>query len=141
VRDGTEFRGTACDPLWAALTALQDRPAARLSFKAGVTPGRLAAFVGEAAAAHPDLVIHAHAGNGIAFGHVETELAVERASAVLAALAPTAGHLTVRRCPPEWKKVLTVWGPPRGDRDVMLAVKRSLDPNNVFNPGRLFGDV
>lgn len=140
VRDLTEFRGVACDPLWAALVALQDRPESRLSFKAGVLPSQLAAFVSDAMAAHSDLLIHAHAGNGIAFGHIETELSVERASAILAALGG-ASHLMVRRCAPEWKQVLPVWGNTRGDRDVMRTVKRTLDPKDVFNPGRLFGDV
>jgi glycolate oxidase FAD binding subunit len=140
VRDLMELRGAACEPLWAALVALQDQPESRLSFKAGVLPSKLAAFVGEASSAHPDLLIHAHAGNGIAYGHLGAELTLERASAVLAAL-DGASHLTVRRCPTEWKKVLPVWGTPRGDRDVMLAVKRTLDPKNVFNPGRLFGEL
>jgi hypothetical protein len=72
VRDVTEFRGPACEPLWAALTGLQDRPGSRLTFKATVLPSWVGAFVAEAAAAHPDLLVHAHAGNGVVFGHVET---------------------------------------------------------------------
>ncbi len=139
VREVTEFRGAACESVWAALIALQDRPESRLSFKAGVLPSKLAAFVGEASATHPDLLIHAHAGNGVAFGHLGGELSVERASAILAALGGS-GHLTVRHCAPEWKKVLPVWGNARGDREVMRTVKQTLDPKNVFNPGRLFGD-
>ena len=31
--------------------------------------------------------------------------------------------------------------PPRGDFTLMRELKRTLDPNNVFNPGRLFGDI
>jgi FAD/FMN-containing dehydrogenase len=47
----------------------------------------------------------------------------------------------VRRCPPEWKRTLRVWGRPVGDRELMRAVKTRLDQKNVFNPGRLFGDL
>jgi glycolate oxidase FAD binding subunit len=146
IRDLTEFRGPACDPVWAALVGLQDRPEARLTFKAAVLPSRVGRFAVEAAAQHPDLIIHAHAGNGVVYGHVESaELTAERASALLAALGPgTAeggGSLTVRRCLVDWKKVLPVWGLPRGDRALMRAVKTTLDPKNVFNPGRLFGDL
>jgi glycolate oxidase FAD binding subunit len=146
VRDLTEYRGAACEPLWAALTGLQHRAGSRLSFKANVLPGRVAAFVAEATAAHPDMVLHAHAGNGIVWGHVPSpDLTADRASAVLAHLAPRAaeanGNVVVRRCLVEWKKVLPVWGRPGGDRELMRTVKRTLDPKTVFNPGRLFGDL
>ncbi len=146
VRDLTEFRGPACEPLWAALTGLQDRPGSRLSFKANVLPSRVATFADEASAAHPDLILHAHAGNGIVYGHVASpDLTLERASALLATLAPRAadgdGNLVVRRCLVEWKKVLPVWGRPGGDRALMRSVKLALDPKNAFNPGRLFGDL
>jgi glycolate oxidase FAD binding subunit len=146
VRDVTEFRGAACEPLWNALTELQDRPESRLSFKANILPSRVAAFVGQASAAHSDLLLHAHAGNGIVYGHVASpDLTTDQASALLATLTPHAadanGNLVVRRCLVEWKKVLPVWGQPRGDRDLMRTIKRTLDPSNVFNPGRLFGDL
>ena len=48
------------------------------------------------------------------------------------------GNLTVRRCPTAWKKDLPVWGRPGPDRELMRHVKRTLDPQNVFNPGRLY---
>jgi glycolate oxidase FAD binding subunit len=143
VRDVTEFRGASCDPLWAALTDLQNHPPARLTWKATVSPSRLARFATDATA-DPDAVIHAHAGSGVAFGHHPGgELTAERTSAVLTGLAARAddGSVTVRRCPPEWKRSLPVWGRAAADRVVMRAIKHSLDPNNVFNPGRLFGDV
>jgi glycolate oxidase FAD binding subunit len=146
VRDVTEFRGPACEPLWAALAGLQDRPGSRLSFKANLPPSRVAAFAAEASAAHPDVLLHAHAGNGTVWGHVlAADLTAERASAILAGLAPRAadgnGNVVVRRCLVEWKKVLPVWGRPGGDRELMRAVKTALDPKNVFNPGRLFWDL
>ena len=34
-----------------------------------------------------------------------------------------------------------MWGRPGGDRELMRDVKTTLDPKNVFNPGRLFGDL
>ncbi|OWK42260.1 FAD-binding oxidoreductase [Fimbriiglobus ruber] len=145
VRDVTEFRGPACSPIWAALTGLQTTPDSRFTFKATVLPSKMGVFATAAAAAHPDLSVHAHALNGIAFGHLAGDATADRASALLAALAPTTadanGSLTVRLCPPEWKKVLPIWGAPRGDRAVMRAVKAALDPKNVFNPGRLFVDA
>ncbi len=145
VRDLTEFRGPACEPLWATLAGLQDRPGSRLSYKANVLPSRVAAFVAEASAAHPDVLLHAHAGSGIVWGHVPAaDLTAERASAILATLAARAadanGTVVVRRCPVDWKKVLPAWGQPRSDWELMRTVKRTLDPKNVFNPGRLFGD-
>lgn len=146
VRDVTEFRGPECEPVWAGLTGLQHRPGSRLSFKATVPPSRVAAFAAEASAAHPDVILHAHAGNGVVWGHIPSaDLTADRASAILTALAPRAaeanGNVVVRRCLVEWKKVLPVWGRPGGDHELMRTVKMRLDPKNVFNPGRLFGDV
>ena len=47
----------------------------------------------------------------------------------------------MRRCPAEWKRRLRVWGRPVDPLDLMRHVKKTLDPKNVFNPGRLFGEV
>jgi len=91
----------------------------------------------------PDIVIHAHALNGIIHGHASTGESLHQVIQLLA--GPTAdvgSNLVVRRCPTAWKKKsLPVWGRPGSDRDLMRHVKRTLDPQNVFNPGRLFGDV
>ena len=146
IRGLMELRGDTCEPLDRALTALQSRAESRFIAKASVLPSRLANFASVAAANHSDLLFHAHAGNGIAFLHLDSpELTVERASALIASLAPAAsdanGRLTVRRCPSEWKKVLPVAGSERGDHALMRTVKRTLDPQNLFNPGRLFGNL
>ena len=87
------------------------------------------------------LRVQAHAGNGIILGHIEGELALEEAQSLLAKLreeASGAGNLVVRRCPTAWKKSLPIWGTPRGDLPLMKAVKKRLDPKQLFNPGRLF---
>lgn len=140
VRDVTTTRDAAAAPAWAALAHL---PAARdgwCTLNATVLPSRVAEFAAAAAGTHSQAVVHAHAGNGIVFVHLPTEIGVERASAILADLTrkTTAnGNVIVRRCPPEWKRVLPVWGTDRGDRELMRAVKRTLDPNGRFNPGRM----
>jgi glycolate oxidase FAD binding subunit len=146
VRDLIEFHGPACEPIWAALTQLQDRPGSRLSFKANVLPSRVAACVVDASATHPDVILQAHAGSGIVWGHVPTaDLTAEQASAILTALAMRVaegnGNVVIRRCLVEWKNLLPVWGRPGSDRDVMRTVKQTVDPRNVFNPGRLFGGL
>ena len=68
-----------------------------------------------------------------------TATTVAAANDQLAALRAAAGdgHVSVRRRPAGWE----AWQPPaapRGDLALMLAVKRALDPTDVFNPGRLF---
>ena len=146
IRGILELRGSACDPLNSALIELQTNIDSRFILKANVLPSRLAGFISTASANHPDLMLHAHAANGIAYAHMDSpELTVERASAMLTSLTPSTadanGRLTVRRCPAPWKKVLPIWGQPHGDRGVMRSVKLALDPNNLFNPGRLFGDL
>ncbi len=142
VRDLTEFRGPACDPIWAALVWLQS--GSRFTFKANVLPSRVATVAAEAVAVGGS--VHAHALSGIVFGHATADdFPAEKAAGVLARVSPAAsagsGNVVVTACPPGWKKTLPVWGTGRAERDVMRTVKWTLDPRNIFNPGRLFGDL
>jgi glycolate oxidase FAD binding subunit len=121
------------------LTALQRSRPEFVTLKANTTPSNVATVL-NAAYATPGAIIHAHAGSGIVYVSLPTELGVERISSAVAELSKLTsanGNVTVRRCPPEWKKVLPVWGKDRGDRELMRAIKRTLDPDDVFNPGRL----
>ena len=146
VRDLGQLPAGQTDALIPALTSMQDLPDAKLSFRATILPSRVAAFLNEASGLAPDLVLHSHAGNGIIWGHSPgLELSLDRASVILNKLTDLAygaqGNLVVRRCPADWKKVLPYWGRARSDRDVMRTIKTTLDPKNLFNPGRLFGDL
>jgi glycolate oxidase FAD binding subunit len=127
-RDTTEVRGPAAETLWRSLAGLQTFPESRFIWKANVPPSRVAELAASAAA---DSFFHAEALNGIAWSHSPDGLRPD---------AP-AGNVVVRRCPTAAKKALPVWGRPTGDREQMRHVKRMLDPKNVFNPGRLFGDL
>jgi FAD/FMN-containing dehydrogenase len=128
--DVTELRGADADKVWAAVTGLQTRPDSRFVWKANVLPSRVAAFIaGEAVG---DTLVHAHGLNGIVWLHAPVDRKPESA-------AGFGGALVTRRAPVEWKTPGRVWANhPRGDVELMRDVKRTLDPNNVFNPGRLF---
>jgi glycolate oxidase FAD binding subunit len=51
------------------------------------------------------------------------------------------GNVVVERCPSAWKSSLPVWGRPPAAIALMNTVKRALDPNGLFNPGRFVTDV
>lgn len=117
VRDAMELPDTG---FIDANTALQLRPESRFIGKWSVLPSKLA----ETVAKLPN-TIHAHALNGIVWIHADDSLPE---------------GVVVRRCPPERKKSLSVWGAASSDWELMRHVKKTLDPDNVFNPGRLFAD-
>jgi glycolate oxidase FAD binding subunit len=120
VRDLVDVPDAAA--LWSAITAMQIRPESRLIAKASVLPGKVA----ETVAIAPAGLVHAHALNGVVWTH-DGETAMD--------------GQTHRRCPTERKKSLPVWGQPTPAWDLMRTVNRTLDPDGVFNPGRLFGDL
>jgi glycolate oxidase FAD binding subunit len=143
-----DWTGAASQPLWSALA---DFPLAGLSnlgdpggldFKANLCASAVAEFCLLAEPLAPFL--QAHAGSGIVHGHFPADVTLEAAQAGLSRLRARAavahGSVVLPRCPVAWKAALDIWGPPRADWSLMRAVKDRLDPNHLFNPGRLFGD-
>lgn len=52
------------------------------------------------------------------------------------------GSFVVARMPPAWRNAgAPVWSPVLGELRLMEGIKRSLDPGNVFNPGRFVGGL
>ena len=51
------------------------------------------------------------------------------------------GHGIIERCPTELKRSISIWGSPREDQPLMQTVKSTLDPRNVFAPGRYIGGI
>ena len=141
VRDVTESRGPT--DVWQTVTDFQRRTGSRLIGKINVPPSRAAQVLRAATSAVPYFA-HAEPLNGIIWLHapdyVPTGPADPRLIATQLAATATGGNFCWLRCPTEWKPTLAVWGEPKGDRELMRQVKRALDPKNVFNPGRLFGD-
>jgi glycolate oxidase FAD binding subunit len=116
---------------------------AALVWRANLLPSGTAVFCNRVAASWSGLQVNSHALNGIVAGSLSDDLGAGDAVAMATQLsdlaAESGGNLTIRRCPIEWKRSLPIWGRPPGDYDLMHHVKRTLDPGDVFNPGRLFG--
>ena len=59
-----------------------------------------------------------------------------KAISALRGVLPREAAAIVHRCPREVKDRVNVWGSSVNDLEAMKAVKRVLDPNNIFNRGR-----
>lgn len=112
-----------------------------LTFQATLPVSRTAEFL--AVADESGMALQAHAGNGIVIGHLPD--ACTEASAAERVIGPLRKHaerhggaLVVLSCDPAWKQLLAVYGTPRRDADLMSRIKTALDPDRIWNPGRLF---
>lgn len=136
--------GDVAAPLWQALTDFVKFPC-RVAFKANLLSSGTPAFCLQAEALLPDLRLQAHAGSGIIKGLLPPNAALEQVQPAVATLAELAqksrGNLVLLTCPSLWKKNLSVWGRPRGDTWLMAEIKRRLDPQSIFNPGRFVGGI
>jgi glycolate oxidase FAD binding subunit len=128
--------GHCADPLWNELVELTTVGQPWVSFKAGVRPSAMAAFCREVEQTLENVLLQAHAGNGIVVGQVPGEIPREAVSKLREIATRADGHLVVTRCPLEWKTPEFVWGRPRSELAVMKAIKAQLDPRRLFNPGR-----
>lgn len=138
-RDLEARAGAASEPLWRGLV---EHPASGrfLTFKANLLPSAVADFCRRAERLGEPMRLHAHAGSGIVYGHLDSDLTLPRVAAMLKELTDAAvraeGNLVVPRCPSEWKRELPIWGRERGDLWLMRRIKEQMDPQNLFNPGR-----
>ncbi len=98
----------------AANTELQRRPESRFVGKLSVLPSKVAETVAKLPA---NVLVHAHALTGVIWVHAD---------------APVEGA--------EARRGGSVRPQPSPAWELMRHVKRTLDPDNVFNPGRLFAD-
>jgi glycolate oxidase FAD binding subunit len=119
-----------------------------LMLRASLAPSGVVPFLIDALQADLDVWTHAQAGNGVVRvgftgGAIRDNLVMfrEAVNSLLNHAAAHGGNVVIERCPSEWKKSLPVWGRPPADLALQKAVKRALDPNNLFNPGRFVTDA
>jgi glycolate oxidase FAD binding subunit len=113
----------------------------RIEFRASLRPSGVAEFCSHVLPFAPTCLSYYPAN--VVVGGCSTTLADAKLmlDALVAVAATFDGNMTIERCPPEWKKSLSIWGRPPADIALQKAVKRSLDPNNLFNPGRFVTDA
>lgn len=111
--------------VWSMLTDLPCRSESTFVRKVSVRPSQVAEVL--ASAEGKAELIHAHALSGIVWLHSTTEntLAIP-------------GTVVTRTAPAEWKTSERVWGKPASDWSLKAHIKQTLDPGNVFNPGRVW---
>jgi glycolate oxidase FAD binding subunit len=135
-----QFAGAEAMAIWTALVEFQLCQPNQLSFKANIRSSATLELLDAVRRQPIPWAVQAHAGNGIAHGHLTHDVefnAIERSLTELRSLAlARQGNLVLRRCPTEWKNRLPIWGEPRPDAWLMRAVQHKLDPTGLWNPGR-----
>lgn len=95
------------------------------------------------AAVPPGTAVTASAGAGvsrIAWPRAEGGSA-EAVAALRAEVLRLGGTAVIETGPPDLKRRVDAWGPPREDHVLMQAVKARLDPRGVMSPGRYVGGI
>jgi glycolate oxidase FAD binding subunit len=138
-------KGPESNPIWHALTHVMADSESAITFQANLLSSATADYCRFLNDQESRPRLQAHAGNGIVIGHFGPDLQMEAAKTffdhALTAAQSQQGNLVLLKCPPDWKKVLPIWGAQRGDTWLMRAVKNKLDPRGVFNPGRFVDGI
>jgi glycolate oxidase FAD binding subunit len=127
--------------LWRRLTEFPAAGESPLVVKAGVVPSGTTAFVEAARRVDPQASIQAHAGNGIVIVRFAKFPPQGLSRALIGDLLPAAtahqGQVIVLSNPSGAEMThVSVWGTVDVSRDVMAAVKRKFDPQDILNRGR-----
>jgi glycolate oxidase FAD binding subunit len=149
IRESTVVYRHRCGELWQLLADAAVDPAFPFVCRASTTPSRVAGCCLGFLASLPNR-IYAHAGTGAVIGSYSDSSwgMQEHANDVVQGtlwwrgeIPQNGSNYVIGRCPSERKKSLPVWGRPPADLALQKAVKRALDPNNLFNPGRFVTDA
>lgn len=130
-------QGDVADEYVRIMTETIHTPAA-WSWRASLRPSAVAAFVRDLT--RWGFAWQAHALSGIVWGRATHEMSLNQVTNELENLRRMAeaadGSVIVWQCPTEWKSRLDLWGRERSDWRLMQIVKRQVDPQDLFNPGR-----
>jgi glycolate oxidase FAD binding subunit len=126
--------------------------AATTIVKMSVQPSRMADMIGVAAKAADEVALPwaalARGVGVIYFALLSAERSeqtlknvAQATSKMLAGCTSSQGNAMIPWCPTEWKPALNIWGPNRGDFDLMRKLKKLFDPGDVLSPGRFAGGI
>lgn len=143
LRDWQNIPAEKSNNIWQALaqhTWNSARPG--ITIKITTTPSQVAALANRVAATRSDAQVLAHAENGIIWLNwpemPELPEAKQMTTELVSDLAKVQSHLMVVQAPEHYRTQLPVWGQPRADQFLLQQIKATLDPENVFHPGKLF---
>jgi FAD/FMN-containing dehydrogenase len=145
-----EWRATDADPpqafgesaaLWKSLAEFSAAGQSPLTLKASVTPSGVTAMIAAARKLDPQCSIQAHAGNGTVLIKLSAFPVQGLSRALVGDLQPVAaahgGNLVVLSNPSGAEMThQSVWGAIDAPLDLMSAVKRKFDPQDILNRGR-----
>ncbi|TWT56989.1 putative FAD-linked oxidoreductase [Thalassoglobus neptunius] len=129
------------EKMWTALVEFQTTSDDPATFQAQLLPSRCEMFL-DLCTKH-NVAAQVHAGDGVVIGHLSDEhSSLDAAKNVVTALRrfaeDSSGALTILSCDPDWKQELSVFGRLPASWKLMEEIKKKLDPDSVFSPGRLF---
>jgi glycolate oxidase FAD binding subunit len=127
--------------LWRSLAEFPAAGQSPLSLKATVVPGGVTSLIDAARRLDPQCSIQAHAGNGTVLLQLSAFPAQGLSRALVGQLQPVAaahhGNLIVLSNPSGAEMThQSVWGAIDVPLDLMSAVKRKFDPQDILNRGR-----
>jgi glycolate oxidase FAD binding subunit len=102
------------------------------------TPARLEDLFRASVSTNGPLPVLARAGVAVAYAYCSTS---EAARSILQRAQAAGIRGIVESSPLEKKQDLELWSNPGAEFALMQRIKNSLDPNNLLNPGRLWGRI
>lgn len=135
-----EHAGDAAQAIWSQGAEFASRGDAALVVKANVLPSATTRFMQLCRQLDPQVSLLAHAGNGIVLASFPQFSPADTSRWLVQRMQPAAaaasGNPVVWSCAAGELTRQAVWGASRDDAEVMRAVKKQFDPQDLLNPGR-----
>lgn len=141
-----DLQGTEQERFW---NVIREHTQGTLTCKVAILPSQIAQYlqhVERICRRHNlEAAIVAHAGNGVLYIELRPVDATLRLIEAIGELhrhtQEAHGSLIVERCPVDLKRLISVWGEPRADFQLMQRLKQQFDPQGTFVKGRFLGGL